>query len=143
MLKIRLTRVGKKHNPLYRIVVTEHTNPVKGKFLEIVGNYNPKTKELVINKEKVKDWMSKGAQPSNTVAKFLVKEKIENKSVVVKEFHKAPKHTSETVEQPIEKTTEKTEQEETPSDTKSTEIQEETKSEESVETENSEQNKEN
>lgn len=86
MLKIRLTRTGKKKQPTYRIVVAEHQNPIQGKFTEIVGHYNPFTKKVVLDKEKIVSWMNKGAKPSNTVAKILQKEDIKHKSIVIKIF---------------------------------------------------------
>lgn len=71
MLIVRLTRVGKSKQPYFRIVVADHHRAVKSKFVEILGNYNPRTKELVINKEKLAEWQKKGAQVSDTVA-FIV-----------------------------------------------------------------------
>jgi small subunit ribosomal protein S16 len=73
MLKIRLQRVGRINLPSYRIIVVEHTEgPKTGKFTEIVGTYNPRTKERKINDERVKYWISVGAQPSDTVHNMLV-----------------------------------------------------------------------
>ena len=71
--KVRLTRVGSKKNPVYRIVAADSRSPRDGKFLEIVGRYNPQTdpSTIEVNEERVKDWLSKGAQPSSTVAKLL------------------------------------------------------------------------
>lgn len=86
MLKIRLTRTGKKKQPAYRIVIAEHTAPIQGKFIEIIGHYNPFTKKVVLNKEKALDWMNKGAKPSNTMAKILQKEGLKHKSIVIKVF---------------------------------------------------------
>lgn len=85
MLKIRLQRVGRKHDPSYRIVVVEHTTgPKSGKNIEILGNYNPKTDVKTIDAQKVKDWISKGAQLSDTLHNILVSEKIiEGKKVNV------------------------------------------------------------
>jgi len=76
MLVIRLTRIGKKNQPAYRVVLTEKTNPVRGKFQEILGSYNAqlKTKELKV--DRIKYWLSKGAQASATVHNLLVSEKI-------------------------------------------------------------------
>ena len=73
MLVIRLTRVGKKNSPAYRVVVADKQKAVKRKFIEILGHYNPAStpKELVINKEKALDWISKGAQPSDTVNNLM------------------------------------------------------------------------
>lgn len=76
MLMIRLTRIGKKNQPVYRVVLTEKTNPVKGKFIEILGNYNPRLKTKALDAEKIKRWISKGAQCSPTVHNLLVSEKI-------------------------------------------------------------------
>lgn len=73
MLKIRLQRTGRTNEPSYRIIVTEHTSgPKAGKGVETVGFYNPKTKEKNINSERVQYWISKGAQPSDTVHNMLV-----------------------------------------------------------------------
>jgi len=72
-VKLRLTRVGSKKNPVYRIVAADSRSPRDGKFLEIVGRYNPQTdpSTIEVNEERVKDWLSKGATPSATVAKLL------------------------------------------------------------------------
>ena len=73
MLRIRLQRIGRINLPSYRIIVVEHTEgPKTGKFTEIVGSYNPRSKERKINDERVKYWMSVGAQPSDTVHNMLV-----------------------------------------------------------------------
>src|SRR3989344_5428684 len=78
MLKIRLKRVGRKHDPSFRIVVTEHTAPVKGGYLESVGFYNAAQKQLQLDKERVQHWLSNGAQPSPVVHNILVKEGVLN-----------------------------------------------------------------
>ena len=72
-VKLRLTRVGSKKNPVYRIVAADSRSPRDGKFLEIVGRYNPQTdpSTIDIDEERVRDWLSKGAQPSDTVARLL------------------------------------------------------------------------
>jgi len=74
MLKIRLTRVGKKNSPAYRVVVAEQKKAVQRKFIEILGHYNPimKPKQLVIDQERALFWMSRGAQPSDTVNNLMV-----------------------------------------------------------------------
>lgn len=77
MLKIRLSRGGRKNLPFYRIVVTNHTSPRDSKFLEKLGTYNPllendKENRVTINKERVEHWISVGAQPTERVAAFLV-----------------------------------------------------------------------
>jgi small subunit ribosomal protein S16 len=76
MLVIRLQRVGKKNQPSYRIVLAEKTAPVKGKFIEILGNYNPRLKMKSFKKERVLYWLSQGAQASPTVHNLLIDEKI-------------------------------------------------------------------
>src|SRR5881628_1122628 len=72
-VKLRLTRVGSKKNPVYRIVAADSRSPRDGKFLEIVGRYNPQTDPSTIDldAEKVKDWLGKGAQPTEAVAKLI------------------------------------------------------------------------
>ena len=73
MLAIRFIRIGKKNQPFFRMVVTEKQNPPKGgKFLEILGFFNPKSKETEIKKERVEYWLSVGAQPSDRVHNLLV-----------------------------------------------------------------------
>jgi len=73
MLKIRLTRVGKINSARYRVVVAEQKNAVKGKFIEILGHYNPTSKpsEIVINKERALFWIERGAQASDTVNNLM------------------------------------------------------------------------
>jgi small subunit ribosomal protein S16 len=72
-VKLRLTRVGSKKNPVYRIVAADSRSPRDGKFLEIVGRYNPQTdpSTIELKEDRIKDWLSKGAQPSATVQRLL------------------------------------------------------------------------
>ena len=72
-VRMRLTRVGSKKNPVYRVVVVDSRSPRDGKFIEIVGRYNPQHDPSLIefDEEKVKDWLGKGAQPTEAVAKLL------------------------------------------------------------------------
>ena len=72
-VKLRLTRVGSKKNPIYRVVAADSRSPRDGKFLEIVGRYNPQTDPSTIDLDeaKVKDWLGKGAQPTEAVAKLI------------------------------------------------------------------------
>jgi small subunit ribosomal protein S16 len=72
-VKLRLTRVGSKKNPIYRVVAADSRAPRDGKFLDIVGRYNPQTEPSTIelDEAKVKDWLSKGAQPTEPVARLL------------------------------------------------------------------------
>lgn len=73
MLMIRLARIGKKKHPFYRVVVTEKTRPRNGRFVEIVGTYDPAKKPATVqlNEERVRYWIGKGAQPTDTVRSFL------------------------------------------------------------------------
>ena len=74
-VRMRLTRVGSKKNPIYRVVVADSRSPRDGKFIEIVGRYNPQTDPSTIefDEDKVKEWIGKGATPSNTVMRLLKK----------------------------------------------------------------------
>ena len=72
-VKLRLTRVGSKKNPIYRVVVADSRSPRDGRFIEIVGRYNPQTEPSTIDLDegKIKEWLGKGAQPTGTVARLL------------------------------------------------------------------------
>jgi small subunit ribosomal protein S16 len=72
-VKLRLMRMGKKKQPTYRVVAADVRSPRDGRFIEIVGIYNPRTdpSEIRIDNEKAVAWLSKGAQPTDTVRKLL------------------------------------------------------------------------
>ena len=72
-VKLRLARVGSKKNPIYRVDVADSRSPRDGRFFEIDGRYNPQTDPSTIDfdEDKVRDWLSKGAQPSGTVSRLL------------------------------------------------------------------------
>ena len=72
-VKIRLTRVGSKKNPIYRVVVADGRSPRDGRFIEIVGRYNPQTNPSTISldADKIQDWIGKGAQPSDSVKRLM------------------------------------------------------------------------
>ena len=75
-VRMRLTRVGSKKNPIYRVVVADSRSPRDGRFIERLGYFNPllpkeKTERLKLDLEKVQAWMKKGAQPSDRVLRFL------------------------------------------------------------------------
>ncbi len=76
MLKLRLARAGRKKRPYYRVVVTEHTAPRDGRFLEILGQYDPIVEPAAfsVHTERVQHWLSQGAQPTPTVHRLLHKE---------------------------------------------------------------------
>lgn len=71
--RIRLARIGSKKNPIYRVVVADARSPRDGRFIEIVGHYNPQTdpSTIELDEEKVRDWVAKGAQPSEPVKRLL------------------------------------------------------------------------
>ena len=76
MLKIRLQRIGKKKQAHFRLVVNEHTMKPQGKYLELLGNYNPHTKKLNVKPERISYWRSKGAQLSPTANNLLINQNI-------------------------------------------------------------------
>ena len=76
MLMLRLARIGKKKHPLYRIVASEKSRDLYGRALEIIGHYNPTTKDLTVQKDRVTHWLSKGAQVSDTLHNLLVEKKV-------------------------------------------------------------------
>jgi len=78
LLAIRLTRKGSKKRPTYRVIVTEKAYPRDGRFLEIVGHYNPlpETAEVTLNMDRVQYWLSKGAQPTDTVRRLIEKSSV-------------------------------------------------------------------
>jgi small subunit ribosomal protein S16 len=73
MVKIRLRRMGAKKQPTYRFVVADARSPRDGRFIEILGHYNPRTepKTLVVDQDKAKEWLAKGAQPSDPVRRLF------------------------------------------------------------------------
>lgn len=82
-VKIRLKRMGSKKKPFYRIVVADSRSPRDGRFIEMVGTYNPLVEpaEVKIVEESVLEWMKKGAQPSDTVRNLF------SKKGIMKKFH--------------------------------------------------------
>lgn len=74
-VKIRLTRMGDKKTPFYRVVVADSTSPRDGKYIDLLGTYNPLTNpaEIKIDSEKAQKWLKNGAQPTETAKSILVK----------------------------------------------------------------------
>lgn len=74
-VKIRLTRMGSRKQPFYRIIVADIRSPRDGRFIEKIGTYDPKSdpSKIEVNKEKALDWIKKGAKPTNTVQKLFDK----------------------------------------------------------------------
>jgi len=99
MLMIRFQRIGRKNDAAFRIAVLEKERAAKaGGIVERLGSYNPKTKAVTLDKDRVKEWLAKGAQPSDTVRNLLISQgAIEGKKVNV-----LPKKTAPVVEKPAE-----------------------------------------
>jgi small subunit ribosomal protein S16 len=91
MLKIRLTRLGKKHDPHYRIIVTEARSKRDGKAIEYLGHYDPRSKELKLDIDRAKYWLSVGAKPTETVHSMLAKKKLLKPLKRAKRAPKKPK----------------------------------------------------
>jgi len=72
-VKLRLTRIGSKKNPIYRIVAADSRSPRDGKFIEIIGRYNPQHEPSLIevDEDKARKWLQNGAQPTETVGRLL------------------------------------------------------------------------
>ena len=103
MLMIRLQRVGRKHEPVFRLVLTDSKNgPKSGKYLEVLGSYDPRLENKIENFkiDRIKECMSKGAKLSDTVHNFLVSKKV----IAGKKINTLPKRT------PIKKEEAKTEE---------------------------------
>lgn len=106
MLRIRFFKTGKKHQPFFKIVVTDKDNPPQGgNFKAEVGNYDPRSKETELERDKIKHWLEQGAQPTGRVHNLLVEE-----GVVEKE--KVAVHATKETEEEIEEEPEQEEQEE-------------------------------
>lgn len=113
MLTIKLSRFGKKKQPTYRILVLEKSKDPWGDYLEMLGHYNPRSKELKLNIERVKYWISKGAKPTDSMHNMLVSQGvIEGKKKRVSRLSKERKtklekkknEKSKTAEKPAEPT---------------------------------------
>ncbi len=78
MVKIRLRRMGAKKQPTYRFVVADSRSPRDGRFIAILGHYNPRTepKTLEVDSDKAKEWLAKGAQPTETVRRLFAEKGI-------------------------------------------------------------------
>ena len=72
-VRLRLTRVGNSKNPIWRVVVADQRSPRDGRFIEVVGHYNAQTNPstITLDEERVRHWLSKGAQPTDQVRKLL------------------------------------------------------------------------
>ena len=72
-VRIRLTRVGARNNPMWRVVAADQRSPRDGRFIDVLGHYNPQTdpSTIVLDEQKLRGWIEKGAQPSGTVKKLM------------------------------------------------------------------------
>lgn len=98
MLKIRLQRVGRKHEPTFRVVLTDSQNSTKsGRYHEMLGSHDPRTQgTTVLHADRIKYWISKGAQPSDTMHNMLIEKKIiEGKKINVLPRKTVPKKEEE------------------------------------------------
>jgi small subunit ribosomal protein S16 len=93
MVKIRLRRMGAKKQPTYRFVVADARAPRDGRFIEILGHYNPRTepRTIEVDEAKAKEWLSKGAEPSDTVRRLFAERGIMERGPV-SEHKRAPKN---------------------------------------------------
>jgi small subunit ribosomal protein S16 len=92
-VKIRLRRIGAKKHPFYRLVVADTRSPRDGKFIEILGTYDPMTEPVKLNldQEKIRAWLQKGARPSDTARAFLIDQGLLPKESAKKRPTKPPK----------------------------------------------------
>lgn len=128
MVVLRLTRIGKKKQAQYRVVVADSKRFVNSKFISIVGWYNPHTKEVELKKDEIASWIEKGAQPSNTVAKLLKANGVKLPDWVkisekVSKPKKEPVAKPEKVEAPTEEAIEETPAEEVTPEAETTETE--------------------
>jgi small subunit ribosomal protein S16 len=72
-VRLRLTRVGSKKNPIWRVVVADQRSPRDGRFIETIGHYNPQTEpsQIKLDEERLRHWLQRGAQPTGTVRKLI------------------------------------------------------------------------
>jgi small subunit ribosomal protein S16 len=106
MLTIRFSRVGKRKKPFFRIIVSEKHKDTQGHYLELLGHYNPHTKEAVLKADRISHWLTLGAMTSDTVYNLLVKHKIiqsdtHRKVVHISDKRKAKMAEKEKLNQPV------------------------------------------
>jgi small subunit ribosomal protein S16 len=103
MLKMRLQRFGRKNNPSYRVLIVDsRQGPKSGKFIDLIGSYDPKNNRIAIDGEKAKTWIQKGVQVSPTVHNLLISQKIiEGKKINVLPRKSPIKKEDEATETPV------------------------------------------
>jgi small subunit ribosomal protein S16 len=101
-VKIRLRRIGAKKHPFYRLVVADTRSPRDGKFIEILGTYDPMTEPVRLNldQEKIRAWLKKGARPSDTARAFLIDQGLLPKESAKKRPTKPAKATTAASQEP-------------------------------------------
>ena len=132
MLKIRLQRVGRKHTPSFRVVLTDSKNSTKsGRFLEVLGSYDTRDdKSKIVKADRIKYWIGKGAQLSGTMHNFLVSTKvIEGKKINVLPKKRPVKPEEAEAPAKSEETKKESDKPETPAETPKEEPKSETKEE--------------
>lgn len=118
MLVIRLARAGRKKYPTYRIVAAEKRYATTGKFIEVLGHYNPHTKELVLNKDGIQKRVDTGAQPSNTVLRLMERDGMElPKWAKIEKKQRAPKKEPEAAAEVVSEAAEDSTSKSTPEPT--------------------------
>ncbi len=132
MLVIRLARGGRNKYPTYRIVAAESARAATGKYVEVLGHYNPHTKELMVKKEETLKRLGNGAQPSNTVIKLLQREGIELPSWAKLKTKQPKPKTEEAKAEEAPAADEPTEEEVATEETATEELKEETPAEDEV-----------
>jgi len=102
MLKIRLQRIGRKHEPTFRVVLTDSKNgPKSGKFLEILGSYDARrNQDTRLKKERIQHWIAQGAQVSDTIHNLLITHEV----IAGEKINVLPQKTPIRKEQPVEET---------------------------------------
>jgi small subunit ribosomal protein S16 len=93
MVRIRLRKMGLRHQPYYRIIVADRESPRDGRFLEVVGTYNPRTEPstILVEEERVYHWLGKGAQPSESVTRLFTQIGLKDRFDRLKKGEKADK----------------------------------------------------
>lgn len=104
MLKIRLTRTGKRNKAQFRVVAAESSSPVKGRCVEILGSIDPYLNKVILNEERIKYRLSQGAKPSATVHNLLVDKKIIDAKKVTSWKPKKKEKTEEEKKESVEST---------------------------------------
>jgi len=103
MLKIRLSRFGKKKRPTYRLIVSEHTKDTQDRALEYLGYYDPHTKVCEVKKDRILYWISKGAQPSPTLHNLFIDQNVIKAEKVKASKSKKKKEEKEKPAEPVAK----------------------------------------